>query len=221
MKYNPETGSVRLEAVLARHLGRVSAPEELWERVRCPEAVRLRERNFNPGNFRLALVWAAAVIVAVTAGFYARHAVPRTGTAFTIEALPPSAESLELRSDRAAEIRSWINARTGFDVPLPDQPPAPIRLLGVRLVAAATPTVEVAYSVGDRKAELLISKAAPGAETTNRGHRSLAGEMHQGARTYSWVMRGQLYELACATPEDSQVACMLCHANPESQIAVN
>jgi hypothetical protein len=61
--YKPE-----IDEVLARHLGRVSAPEELWERIENPQVsarVRTRHRGVHAPRFRALLVLATLIIIAV------------------------------------------------------------------------------------------------------------------------------------------------------------
>ena len=61
--YKPE-----IDEVLARHLGRVSAPEELWERIENPqvsERVPTRHRGARAPRVHMLLVLATLIIIAV------------------------------------------------------------------------------------------------------------------------------------------------------------
>ena len=171
-----------IEAVLSRHLGRVAAPGELWGRVaerglKPPLQAKARSTN-------TSLAAAVAVAVAAMVLVWVRH------------------EPGEFRSGDAAAIRGWLKARTGFEIPLRDDPPGSIRLVGAHANASAA---EVDYQIDGRDATLTVSAAPTGARPNGPRHSA-------GAKVSSWVAGGQLYTLACALPEDSRVACLLCHA---------
>jgi len=106
---------------------------------------------------------------------------------------------LEIRSDKGAEIRAWVKSNSGVDVPLRSEPAAPLRMIGAR---ATQDRVEIAYEVGNRPGTLVVSRGRTG------GRHQAPGT----GRVFSWNMDGQLYTLACAAPEDLQVACLLCHS---------
>ena len=108
----------------------------------------------------------------------------------------------EFRSGDPVAIRGWLKARTGFEIPLRADPPGSIRLVGAHAKASAA---EVDYQIDGRDALLTVSAAPPGARPNGPRHAA-------GTRVSSWVAGGQLYTLACARPEDSRVACLLCHA---------
>src|SRR5258708_7198559 len=113
-----------MEPALERHLGPVAAPEELWDRVRSPQ------RRTPVLGWRLA--FAAMLAVATAWALHARGA--------------------SIESDRAGEIREWVKARTGLDVPL--APSAAV--CGGRVVGGAA---EIRYRVRNREATLLVAKA--------------------------------------------------------------
>jgi hypothetical protein len=179
-----------LEAVLSRHLGRVAAPEG-WRVGFSPRGASApppseaeASRGLKP-TLRGAGWWAVAVAaVAVILLVWVRH------------------EPSEFRSGDPVEIRGWLRARTGFDIPLRADPPGSIRLVGAHASASAA---EVDYQIDGRDASLTVAAAPPGARPNGPRHSA-------GARVSSWVAGGQLYTLACARPEDSQLACLLCHA---------
>ena len=60
---NPNTGKVWLEPLLTEHLGRVAAPQELWDRIQAPRPLAVRSSG------RQIFVWAvaAAALLVVTA----------------------------------------------------------------------------------------------------------------------------------------------------------
>jgi hypothetical protein len=57
--YKPE-----IDEVLARHLGRVAAPEELWERIENPQA-RVPMPRVGAPRVRVLLVLATLIIIAM------------------------------------------------------------------------------------------------------------------------------------------------------------
>jgi hypothetical protein len=107
----------------------------------------------------------------------------------------------EFRSGDASRIREWVQVHTGLDVPLQASPA--LRLVGAK---GTDGRAEIACRVGDRDVKLVVSRASGGVVEAS------AHQSYQGRKSVSWTMRGQLYTLACATPEDLQVACLLCHA---------
>lgn len=107
----------------------------------------------------------------------------------------------EFRSGDAARIRAWLQLHTGLDVPL--QASTALRLVGAK---GTDGRAEIACRIGDRDAKLVVSRARAGLVEAS------AHQTYMGGKALSWAMRGQLYTLACASPEDLQVACMLCHA---------
>ena len=157
-----------IEPALARHLDPVSAPEELWERVRNPRIIRRKSVHTSVNAARLGAC--AMVLLALT-----WLVVGQRG----------------LRSGDPGEIRGWVQAKAGIDVPLRARP------AGVRLTGASVSkgTVEIAYKVGNRDGRLFVG----GKHTAS------------SARVFSWSMHGNTYTLECATPDDLKVACNLCH----------
>lgn len=113
--------------ILERNLGRVSAPAELWDRVVSGEAPKRRS---------VWMPWVLAVACAsvAMAGIFYRPA---------------------LRSNDPAQVREWVKAHTGMDVPLARQ--QTVQLTGARVVKAGK--VEIGYKSG----VVLISKADAGA----------------------------------------------------------
>ena len=182
---NPEW----LEPVLKRSLGRVKAPEELWDRVMLP---RVSQR----GRTGLRFVWAlaASLLVGVVAlwGFHARIG-------------PAADEGVAMRSDRPNEIGAWVKARTGLDIPFPEELSRQVRLSGACTIKGSGGAARIAYRVADHDASLVVSKRV--GATADRRHHFLSDT--------SWVMRGETYTLAYAGPGDGRVACMLCHSDVE------
>src|SRR5579872_2466414 len=111
--------------VLGEHLRPVAAPAELWDRVQQPR----RSRAFP--LWKLAL---ASVVVIATAW-----------------ALHPRSASME--SESAGQIREWVKARTGLDVPL--VPSSAVRMCGARVVGSSA---EIRFRVQDRETTVLVAR---------------------------------------------------------------
>jgi hypothetical protein len=156
------------EPVLAHQLDRVAAPEELWERVRNPRVVR---KTGVHTSVNAARVGACATVVLVAIWLFVGHRGFRSGD--------------------AGEIRGWVKAQAGIDVPLRARP-AGVQLMGANF---AKGSVEIAYSVGGRDGRLRVDGRHAGSS----------------ARVFTWSMDGHTYTLECATPEDLKIACNLCH----------
>lgn len=167
---------------LEHGLREVTAPPELWDRLQSARAAR------PPENTR-RLVWALALTVVVAA----------VGLSLVRSPLHQGSQTIAFHCQNPAELRAWVKAKTGIDVPLRGDPPASIRLIGARNQGER---VEIAYRAGDRDALLLVSRAAGAADVP---HSNPAGKVS------SWVMNGQRYTLACDNPADLQLACKLCH----------
>jgi len=184
-----------IETILARKLYRVAAPEELWDRIDnrsltvATRTERLPSRDRKGAVLGWSLV-AATLVVVLVWGLRPRR-------------------DLVLRSDSAWQIREWVQANAGLDIPLLGHS-AQVRLTGARLMRG---DVEIACRVGDHQAKLLVSKG-----NSSLRHGALPTKSRS---TFSWGMSGRLYTLACATPEDLKIACLLCHSSAERKIALN
>jgi hypothetical protein len=172
--------------LLEHGLRKVHAPPELWDRIQTPQAVR---RN---GSSR-RLMWAVAAAVVLAAVALAWLPARR-------ETIAADSQQVAFHCQNPAQLRAWVKANTGFDVPLRAAPPASIQLIGAR---AAAGRVEIAYKAGNRDAVLLVSRADPG--SVNAPHSRVLG------KSSSWVMAGQRFTLACNDPAAFQLACKLCH----------
>lgn len=120
--------------ILEDALGRVRAPEELWDRIE-----RGRARKTRPSNRAQKLAWSVAAAV-VFAGI--AWNLPRP----------------EFRSDDPVAIRAWVQEHSGIDLPLAHS--GAVRLESVRLEREG---VEVAFRTQGRRAAFSVSKASPGA----------------------------------------------------------
>jgi hypothetical protein len=193
------------EGELSRHLAPVKAPDELWDRVQNHEVAR------TPRPARMWLAWASAaamvlVALAVTWTLRLRSESNASNEQLAVQALLRGPEGLALRSGEASEIRTWVKARTGIDLPEQMRSSGMVRLYGATTVRKGVPTAEVSYRVGDMDVSLVVSKLGTGEDVR---HSVLAIGSDQGVKYQSWVMHGQRYTVAAA---NSAVACFLCHA---------
>ena len=129
-----------LEPVLERDLARVTAPEELWNRVQLPREQPARRPS-------LRLVWALAAAALILA----------------VVSLRGSRSQLEFHSRSASAIQAWIKANSGLNLDLPAQASASVQLLGAHIVPGSSGAVEVSYRAGQYEARLLLSKDSGGA----------------------------------------------------------
>ena len=210
-----------LETELIRQLGGVAAPDALWERI--------EGRRVSPPvrSFQLP-VWpvAAAVILMASAGILWRADVTRDAgaTMQTLALQELHGAQCEFQSDDPLEIRNWVKAKADIDIALPSERPASGRL-GIRLLGASLlelggkPVAAVSYLVGTSAATLLVSRRSGRVDVASEAHRFGPAESVQNAQLFSWRMRGQEYLIACSSPRDPQVACLLCHT--QSQTTLN
>ncbi len=171
-----------LEPELQRGLREVTAPPELWDRIQSAKTVP-------PGVSNRRAVWAmAATVVLIAIGMSAFHRDNVTLPAQTSD-----------RCQNPAQLRAWVRARTGLDLPLRADSSSSIQLIGARAVSGR---VEIAYRAGNRDALLRISKASPGSADVSN---------HVNGNVSTWVMSGQRFTLASSDAADLQLACKLCH----------
>jgi len=177
-----------LEAQLARHLRPVAAPDDLWFRIQEP-------RHSHSGAVLRWPVWAFAAAVAATIALFCFN-------------LARGVEDVEFRSTDPAQIRAWVRANAGIDIPLPARTGADVKLIGVSMVRSGSPLVCVTYRVGNQAARLLVTRTNHAAPS----HASMA----QGTSPATWMMQGQTYTLASSAPENARAACVLCHVGPRA-----
>jgi hypothetical protein len=210
---------VEIEKVLARHLGPVRAPEHLWDRVEWAQlggnAAPARRRF--PTRIR-GLAWAAvaaAVLMAISWSVPWRDDAMAARGALAIQALARGPQHLNLRSDDASELRAWVLANTGIELPMPAEASPEVRLIGASVLDGAGGAVEIAYRVGGYQAAMIVSK---GPREAGARHREMHHSVQGGTKVVSWTMRGQLYTVACSTPGDVRVTCQLCHEDGERRL---
>ena len=128
-----------IEQELERSLRRVAAPEQLWDRIQSPRAVRSRVHT----RF-MALATVPAMMLVALIGSHTRP-VP----------------AVQFRSSDPAAIQTWLKTSAGLDVPMHSG-----RLAGASVVSAGT--AKIAYR-GEGNMTLLVSaQAALGARNSNR-----------------------------------------------------
>jgi hypothetical protein len=175
----------RLELELQRGLREVSAPPELWDRVQSSR----RDLNRTEERSR-KLVWALVptVVLATVALSLVRPPVRQ------------DSQPIAFHCQNPAQLRAWVKANTGLDVPLRAAPAASIQLIGAQ---SREGRVEIAYTAGNHDALLLVSRA--GASSANEPHARVSGNVS------SWVMDGQRFTLTASDAAELQLACKLCH----------
>ena len=175
-----------LESELQRGLREVKAPPDLWDRVQAGRAVQP-----NPRPRRLVWAMAATVILAAVALSYQAR---RGGVSTVIDS-----STLAFHCENPSQLRAWVRAKTGLDVPMRSSLPESIQLIGA---SARGNAVEVAYRAGGSEASLLVSRADGAVDIPHN---------HAGGARSTWVMAGERFTLACDNPADAQLACKLCH----------
>jgi len=196
---------------LARRLGPVAAPESLWDRIQQQQVPR-RDR---PVSWALWPIAAALLLIASGGAAWRIVMARETGIARLAEqelrAIADNSRNLDFRSDDAAEIRTWVKAKTNIDIELPAGRSA-VRLLGACVIRMkGSPVAAVAYRVGDDAAALLVIEK--GSTTTSSRHIFSGVEAAGGTRLISWSMRQQEYMIAFAGTKDPHGACLVCHVN--------
>ena len=150
----------KIEDVLRQHLGPVSAPPELWDRVQ-----RGSPRP-SPSRFH---VWAtAAAMLAVTV----------TGWALWKASSP-----MEIHSASANEVRAWVLSNAGLDVPLPAQPSSLVEILGASIDRAGKLIARISYKAGGAEATLSVTKDDSG-DAPHRGD-SLSSNWTMKGQSYT------------------------------------
>jgi hypothetical protein len=213
----------RLERELQQGLRGVTAPPELWDRVQAAQGSSLNtpalcgdsvERSYSAegrynalapsGRPNPILVWALAASVGFIAlGLASIYRESVVGDeAMALRALADDSHNVAFHCQNPSQLRAWVRANTGINLPLRAEPATSIQLIGAQTFDG-TRGVRVAYRAGDRDAVLLVSRVNSGA--ANVPHNRASGNIS------SWVMDGQRYTLACTDPAELQLACKLCH----------
>ena len=136
---------------------------------------------------------------------------PTTPEAMAVAALENGSEPLTLETSDPAEIRSWVKANSGIDIPLPPKHDSVIQVIGARMMDGPNPMAEVSYQVGEYRAALLVAKDPTGRKSYPT-HGLRPSDPLEKAHVSSWSMRGQSYTLASnARGDEFERACLLCH----------
>lgn len=171
-----------MESVLRQELSPVAAPADLWERLEV-RALNGMERRRKPLPQKVFWSFASAAAALVLGSFFL---------------LP----SHQFHSADPSQIQAWVKANTGLEIPL--QAAAGIEYLQA---TGSSGQAEIACRIGNRQAKLTVSKSTGGVIAASEHHATTTGQ-----KSVSWSMSGQVYTLACASPDDLLVACALCHA---------
>jgi hypothetical protein len=212
-----------LEKELTGQLRMVSAPDTLWRGIheqRRP--LRVRPRLWM--SWRKWPVATAALITVVSAMIW-RFGVPRdpagnleTLAGRELRGLADGTGKTDMRSNDPGEIRAWVRARSDIDVRLPERLPdrsspgnKAVRLLGARMLQVARhPVAVITYKVGDDFAAMLVADAG----INGPPHATPRIRPTKNMSWYSWSLGSDEYTIAFGSPQESQRACLLCHAIP-------
>lgn len=186
-----------LERELQHGLGGVTAPEDLWDRVQGARCVQPKASNRK-------LVWAmAAAVVLVAVGLsQLRRPSAADDEVFALRALASDSQRIAFHCQNPSQLRAWVRANAGLDLPLRAQASPSVQLIGAQMIDRAR-AVEVAYRAGNRDAVLVVSHAD--SNFSDASHNDTSGNVS------SWVMNGERFTLACNDAADLQLACKLCH----------
>lgn len=195
-----------LERVLTKHLASVEAPSELWNRVRRQE----RGTHTRPWTAWVAVAATVVVSVGGWTAWQQHRENPVSVENMAVSALKHNANDMELKTDDAAAVRSWVKSHSGIDIPLPPRHSSWVKVVGASVSRYDNQVAEVSYKVGEYQAALLVTKDKTGAKTYP-SHEIRPSDPLEKARVSSWSMKGQSYTLAWVAPGEARVACLLCH----------
>ncbi len=183
-----------MELELAERLAPVRAPEALWARVNRPTTAAFAPRA---ARWRLqGFVFAAAIMASAT---LSRQPFTIPSPSLSQLAAAELAKSLpaDFQSTDPHAIARWLRANAAVDVSLPAA--ASVQFTGARAIQNKGALIgEVLYRVEGRDAVLLVARTTSPASPTRHGQPA-------------WQAHGQVYALAYAVPEQSRLACQLCH----------
>jgi hypothetical protein len=188
----------RLDVELTRHLKPVTAPEELWSKIPDELWSRIEAgQALPPANTRgRRILWACAA-AAVVALCCLRVAPDRTGY--------PG--MLDFRSSDPQQIRAWVEAHAGIDIPLVNG--RSVQFIGAALLRGSRFVVCVPYRSGNQWGKLLVARGESGGPK----HPLMRHLSDRGATVVAWVAGGQTYAIAAPV---QRVACALCHLDRSS-----
>ena len=216
-----------LEGELSRHLGPVTAPESLWERIhQCPVP-----RQRSPLQWALWPVAAAMLLltsggVAWQSGKVRNHVGDMEQLAEQeLQRLVAGSNDFDFQSSDPGEIRAWVKAKVKIDIDLAaGRSDGEVRLLGVRLIQhRGAPVAAIDYRVGEDAATLLVLRKASSAGTTLPASEHLFSRIQSAgsSRLVSWSMREQAYTMALSGTRDPQGGCFVCHVDAHGPTTFN
>ena len=191
----------RIDAELSRHLRPLAAPDDLWRRVQTSPGAKAHKPRW--------LRWSVATTVAATCALSYLSTDPDSRSHLVKMAwrqLASGSETVDFRSSDPVEIRAWIEANAGLDIPLASA--HSVQFIGVALLQKTPCMVCVSYRVGNEKGELLAARGGFGGPK----HPSIRQTSFKGATIISWVAAGQTYAVATHI-EVLRAACVLCHVD--------
>src|SRR5581483_3654339 len=176
-----DNASDQLGIALRNGLGPVSAPADLWDRM---QSARMSTPNASDRRPKLAWAPAMAMVLAIAGLLWLSSPGRETRVA--------DRNGAALRCQNPAQLRAWVRAKTGLDLPFRAELPASMELIGARQIVNG---VEVDYRAANRDVAFMVSRA-DGRPATVAHNRS---------------SDGPLFTLACDRTADLQLACKLCH----------
>jgi hypothetical protein len=193
------------EEELSRHLMPVAAPEELWRRIQASSQANATVKP------RKSALW--ALPAAITAVIALWCVSPRPDSTLDLAGvasreLASGSERFDLRSSDPLQIRAWVKAQAGINIPL--EAGHSVEFIGVTLLhELRCAAVCVSYRVGNVTGKLLVARGG----TRGPKHPSVQHTSYKGATVTSWVSGGQTYVIASPPVQDSHIACLLCHVD--------
>ena len=191
----------RLETELSRHLAAVAAPEELWARIEAGAGAKRALKTKRHA-------WPVSAAVAATIGlcwFSFRPMANDQLANSAWQALASDPEQVQFRSADPAQIRAWVKAEAGLDIPLAGG--KSIQYIGASVLHASRLTACVSYRVGQISGKLLVARDGSGGPQ----HPSVQLRLYKGAAITSWAAAGQTYALASPAAQETRRGCVLCH----------
>jgi hypothetical protein len=194
----------RIEVELSRHLKPSAAPDELWRSVETGLSTKPQKPRW--------LLWSVAAAVAATSAFW-YFSFDSDSTSDLAKAawreLASGSGKIDFRSNDPVQIRAWIEAHAGLDIPLASA--HSVEFIGATLLKNSPCVACVSYRIGKEKGELLVSRGILGGPK----HPAIRKTSYKGTSLISWAASGQTYAIA-TTKEGQHSACVLCHDGKRS-----
>ena len=219
-----------LETELVHQLAPVTAPGCLWNRIQEQEVPR------HSSSFRPAWWLVLAGLLMTVCGVIGWHISRASDRAPDMEklaqrelkGLASGSIGLNLYSENATKIRTWVKTKANVDIDVPIERSGPmhgsVQLLGASLIRQhGLAIASVAYRADNQVATLLVART-PSASSGNTGiskHLSWRIGSGKSARLFSWSMGDQVYTLASSDTSTPRGACILCHLDAHGQTILN